>query len=300
MAKKMFLMPEEFFYEQDPFMIACLIGTDYAAVALHCPGDESGGLVNFPLFPGEQEQDGLLEETVTFSRLAFAIQQLNERSIAINGLVATVVAAESDETRMQAGEFTYNLDLLVRSLEQYGLSRVNREIVKSPGAKIYFKNWDNSLRVLEVAAPAFLKPMRPRGEGPIEVVIVDDSNLVQSILTRTIGQDPEFHIAASASDAFAGTEKILEHNPDVVILDVIMPQINGLKYLGTLMHFCPKPVIIFSTMGKTGGQIEKQAFETGAVDVVDKKSLNLSDPRSIDVIKEKIRAASKYVVVKKE
>ncbi|MFH1708449.1 MAG: response regulator [Planctomycetota bacterium] len=298
MVKKYFLLPDEAFVSEDPFLIGSVVGGLYVGLVLHCAKRTCGGAVSFSI--AAVEGGGLLDEGGNQQVIERCLARFKDLGIGCADLAATLVGARSDAGGLKPGEFDFNLERIAGMLRQAGIAEFRREINDAPGAKLYFKNWDNSLRVLPEALPAFCRADKSRKEGRIKILIVDDSSLVQNILTRTLGQDPGFKIVGAASDAFAATEAILEADPDVLILDVIMPQINGISFLTNLMYYLPKPVIIFSTMGKTGGQIEKQAFDAGAVDVVDKKSLNLSDARSIEIIKDKVRAASKFMVMKKE
>lgn len=148
------------------------------------------------------------------------------------------------------------------------------------------------------AAPAFSRPAAGRR---IKVLIVDDSAIVRNLLAKAMADEPDLEIIGQAKDAFEAREMLLEKGPDVITLDIIMPKMDGVTFLKKLMVYHPIPVIICSTIAKSGSQAEFRADQIGAVDVIDKESLNLYN--GLDTVKKvlipKIRAAAKTTVRKK-
>lgn len=300
MAKKKFLLPGERFFSEEPYLIVSIACSNYITITFYDCENKYGGMVSLDVIA--QASSGLLESQAEVPEINSILETINECGIKLEDVEANIFSALSQERTINGGEIRSSVNTIAKEIEGSGCKEVNTEVKEARGMKVYFKNWDNSLRSIETAECEFcnLKENRSSEDKNIKIVIVDDSQLVQNILARTIGEDYDMAIVGTASDAFSATEEILVKNPDVVILDVVMPHINGLKYLQSIMRYYPKPVIIFSTMGKSGGDIEKQAYEIGAVDVLDKRSLNLSSRDSIEYIKEKVRAASKYLVMKRE
>jgi two-component system chemotaxis response regulator CheB len=68
---------------------------------------------------------------------------------------------------------------------------------------------------------------------------------------------------------------ILDLDPDVLCLDIIMPRMDGLSFLKKIMRYKPVPTIIVSTIAKKGSEMRIKVLEAGAVDVVDKEDLDL-------------------------
>ena len=68
----------------------------------------------------------------------------------------------------------------------------------------------------------------------IKVLIVDDSPLIQSLLSEIIGQSSDMKVVACASDPYQARELIKKHNPDVLTLDVEMPKMDGISFLKNL------------------------------------------------------------------
>src|SRR3984957_12514404 len=104
----------------------------------------------------------------------------------------------------------------------------------------------------------------------IRVLIVDDSASVRQILTVILNEDPDIVVMASASDPFAAARRLQEELPDVIILDIEMPRMDGITFLRKIMAQRPIPVIICSTLTEQGSDLMFEAFEAGAVDIVSK------------------------------
>ena len=128
----------------------------------------------------------------------------------------------------------------------------------------------------------------------IKVLIVDDSALIREVLTRTLGRDNDIVVVGTAEDPIAAREKIKTLNPDVVTLDIEMPNMNGLAFLDKLMRLHPLPVVMVSTLTKKGASETLLALELGAVDFVAKPSADLAG--GIEAfghnLREKVRAAA--------
>lgn len=107
-------------------------------------------------------------------------------------------------------------------------------------------------------------------ERIIRVLIVDDSAAVRQILTSILSEDPGIEVMATASDPFAAARRLQSEVPDVIILDIEMPRMDGITFLRKIMAQHPIPVIICSSLTEQGSDLMFQAFEAGAVDIVPK------------------------------
>jgi two-component system, chemotaxis family, protein-glutamate methylesterase/glutaminase len=127
------------------------------------------------------------------------------------------------------------------------------------------------------------------------VVVVDDSALVRSLLTEIINREPDMECVGAASDPLVAREMIRELNPDVITLDVEMPRMDGIDFLGKLMRLRPMPVVMVSTLTERGAEVTMRALELGAVDFVAKPKIGISDGlrQLADDITDKVRIASK-------
>ncbi|MFZ4287662.1 protein-glutamate methylesterase/protein-glutamine glutaminase [Variovorax sp. HJSM1_2] len=128
----------------------------------------------------------------------------------------------------------------------------------------------------------------------IRVVVVDDSALVRSLLTEIINRQPDMVCVGVANDPLIAREIIRELNPDVITLDVEMPRMDGIDFLGRLMRLRPMPVVMISTLTDKGAEVTLRALELGAVDFVAKPRIGLASGLNdlATQIVEKIRVAS--------
>ena len=109
------------------------------------------------------------------------------------------------------------------------------------------------------------------------VVVVDDSALVRSLLAEIINRQVDMECVGTANDPLIAREMIRELNPDVITLDIEMPKMDGIEFLGRLMRLRPMPVVMISTLTERGAEVTMRALELGAVDFVSKPRLGLAD-----------------------
>jgi two-component system chemotaxis response regulator CheB len=128
----------------------------------------------------------------------------------------------------------------------------------------------------------------------IRVVVVDDSALVRSLLAEIINRQRDMECVGTANDPLIAREMIRELNPDVITLDVEMPRMDGIDFLGRLMRLRPMPVVMISTLTERGAEVTIRALELGAVDFVAKPRIGLAEGIKdlSDQIVEKIRVAA--------
>ncbi len=132
----------------------------------------------------------------------------------------------------------------------------------------------------------------------IRVLVVDDSALMRKLLTELLNSDPQIEVVGSAMNAYAARDKIKKLNPDVLTLDVEMPQMDGLSFLSNLMRLHPMPVVMVSSLTEKGAWVTLRALELGAVDFVSKPKVDLE--RTLDdcaeEIASKVKAAAQACV----
>ncbi len=128
----------------------------------------------------------------------------------------------------------------------------------------------------------------------IRVLVVDDSALVRSLLAEIINRQPDMECVGSANDPLIAREMIRELSPDVITLDIEMPRMDGIDFLGRLMRLRPMPVLMISTLTERGAEVTMKALELGAVDFVAKPRIGVADGLSelSTQIVEKVRIAA--------
>lgn len=102
------------------------------------------------------------------------------------------------------------------------------------------------------------------------VLVVDDSATMRAMISRVLSADPEIEVVGRAGDAMEARAAIKELDPDVVTLDVEMPEMNGLEFLEKIMRLRPMPVIMVSALTQRGADATLAALEIGAFDCVGK------------------------------
>ncbi len=128
----------------------------------------------------------------------------------------------------------------------------------------------------------------------IKVLVVDDSAVIREVLSRTLGKDGDITVVGTAVDPIDARNKIKALSPDVVTLDIEMPNMNGLAFLDKLMRLHPIPVVMVSTLTTKGASETLLALELGAVDFVAKPSHDLAGGLEAfgTNLRDKVRAAA--------
>ena len=137
--------------------------------------------------------------------------------------------------------------------------------------------------------------MSTTSNNKIRVLIVDDSALIRKVLTGILNSANDIEVIGTAPDPYIARKKIKALNPDVLTLDVEMPRMDGVSFLGNLMRLRPMPVVMVSSLTEKGADITLQALELGAVDFVSKPKLDIAEGLTSysEEIIEKVRIAAK-------
>lgn len=122
------------------------------------------------------------------------------------------------------------------------------------------------------------------------VLVVDDSASMRQLISAVLNSAPDMEVVGHAADPLEARQAIKDLSPDVVTLDVEMPNMNGIDFLERLMRLRPMPVIMVSSLTLRGGEITTRALEIGAIDCVTKPSMG--DARPFGDLVEKVRMAS--------
>ncbi len=135
---------------------------------------------------------------------------------------------------------------------------------------------------------------------PIRIMIVDDSALVRLTLHRYLGHYSDIEMVGQATNGQEMLDLVGHVAPDVIILDVEMPVMDGLSALEILMETHPLPVIMLSRLTWSGAEVTLRALELGAVDFVLKPQPGVTMAETTGMLVEKIRAvAHKQILPKK-
>ncbi len=129
----------------------------------------------------------------------------------------------------------------------------------------------------------------------IRVLIVDDSLLIRKVLAAVLSSAPDIEVIGAAEDPFVARDMIKQLNPDVLTLDIEMPNMNGITFLRNLMRLRPTPVVMISTMTENGAEETLEALALGAVDFVAKPKINAENTLAMysEEIIAKVRNAAR-------
>lgn len=109
----------------------------------------------------------------------------------------------------------------------------------------------------------------------ISVLIVDDSAVVRQVLTEMLSADRDIEVMGAAPDPIFAMKKMEARWPDVIVLDIEMPRMDGLTFLRKIMSERPTPVVICSTLTQKGAETTMQAMSAGAVSIITKPRAGL-------------------------
>lgn len=126
----------------------------------------------------------------------------------------------------------------------------------------------------------------------VSVLVVDDSPTMRGLISAALRRDPGIEVLGTAGDPLEAREAIKRLNPDVVTLDVEMPNMNGLEFLEKIMRLRPMPVVMISTLTQAGADVTLAALELGAVDAVAKPSGGVTASEAFADLPQKVKAAA--------
>jgi two-component system chemotaxis response regulator CheB len=128
----------------------------------------------------------------------------------------------------------------------------------------------------------------------IRVLVVDDSATVRRLVREALSADPGIEVVGTAADPYEARDLITRAEPDVLTLDLEMPHMDGLTFLGLLMERRPLPVVVMSSLTSRGSEFALEALRLGAVDVIGKpgsaETLRELGPQLIATVKAAARA----------
>ncbi|QNM95996.1 protein-glutamate methylesterase/protein-glutamine glutaminase [Chitinimonas koreensis] len=112
---------------------------------------------------------------------------------------------------------------------------------------------------------------------PINVLIVDDSAVVRQVMSEELGRESDIRVIGTAADPIYAQERMKLAWPDVIVLDIEMPRMDGITFLKKLMSERPTPVVICSSLTEKGAAITVEALSSGALGIITKPSIGVRD-----------------------
>lgn len=129
-------------------------------------------------------------------------------------------------------------------------------------------------------------------------MLVDDSAVVRQTISTILNSDPEIEVTETCQDPYIAVKKLRDHIPDVIVLDVEMPRMDGITFLKKIMSQHPIPVIICSTLVEKGAETTLRALEYGAVDIIQKPTIGTKKflEEATMLLTDAVKAAAKIDV----
>lgn len=130
--------------------------------------------------------------------------------------------------------------------------------------------------------------------GRLKILVVDDSAFMRLLIKDLLSEDPSLEVIGTAVNGLEATEKVMELDPDIILLDLNMADYDGLYAVKAIMRKKPKPILILSSVGNTNLEPVFEALKNGAVDYINKPNRNKSKVRELQQeLIQKIKSTSR-------
>lgn len=169
-----------------------------------------------------------------------------------------------------------------------------KEIEKGTAVEVMFLPLLNKVRVSK-DVPQALAPKMTKNK--YKILIVDDSKTIRNILSRIFSSDPGLEVCAMAEKPSEVEALILKHKPDVITLDIHMPEMDGVALLKIIAPKYNIPTVMISSISMAEGPMVLEALESGAIDYIQKPELSEIE-KVTPFIVEKVRTAAKANLAK--
>jgi two-component system, chemotaxis family, protein-glutamate methylesterase/glutaminase len=277
--KRVFALPGDVITSKQGEVIGTLLGS-CVAICLYNKKGKWGGL-NHYMIPRISMGSGLQNSKYGDYSLDKLIKDLLRWDDRIHNLEAKIFGGGDVVGHLSGGKGIgkKNIDFAVERLKEMGIGIIERDVGGDYGRKIYFDSSTGKVEVQQIAKSQQSQELAEKKQAfdqrAIRVLVVDDSPLIRSIITKSLSRDPKIKVVGEAEDPYEAREKVIELDPDVMTLDIIMPRMDGITFLEKIMQYKPIPTIIVSSVAQKGKVQWEKAKQAGAVEVIDKAILNL-------------------------
>lgn len=274
----------EIIISSEPAVISTVLGS-CISVCLYHPQLRIGGMIHYA-HPRVLEGEGDFRYgTMAIQTLVEELEKLSNAPI--KQFKAKVVGGASDvdgeKFTLNVGE--QNVAIAEDMLKKFGIAIVGRDTGGKRGRKVLFHTHTGELQVAWLGSGAG-KDLQKR-----KVLIVDDSKVIRDLISHVLNESEDFEIIGLAANTSEAEKILAKQMPDVITLDIHMPGLTGVEWLARLLPRNPIPVVMISSLRFEEGNEVFRALELGAVDYIQKPSLN-ELPAVGPLIRDKVKAAS--------
>jgi two-component system chemotaxis response regulator CheB len=284
MTEQIFLLPGEMDWRREPTVIATLLGS-CVAVCLHDRTHGWGGMNHFmvpdrgqgPALEAGKCGDSAVAALLRLAEMAGCRRSDLTAQLYGGGAVVGHLASVGQAGLGNIGD--RNVAAARTALAAAGIRIERHDTGGTQGRRVRFDTASGTATVTPIASTEERagreQRLREFAQRRIRVLVVDDSATIRRLIRAVIETSDDLEVADEAADPFEARERILSQAPDVISLDLIMPNLDGLSFLRRLMRFKPIPVVVVSTIAQQGSTMRAKVLEAGAVGVIDKEELRL-------------------------
>lgn len=290
---------------QEPTSITTVVGT-CVAFAIYDRELKIGALSHYALPNRMQEKNEQDRGDGYFGDLAITelLRWFKSRGSQPANLEVKIVGGARSLDGVPNAIGRLNIEMARFLCKKFGIPILSESVGGEVGMRVKFNPIEGELLVSPLPKSASSSNAQPRTpklhsvgqhsrvNGPIKVLIVDDSKVIQSLFKAILSQDDQFEIFGIAEHPLQAEELMKSGTPDVITLDMQMPEMDGLTYLEKYLTPRKIPVIMISGLGKKDSELAFNALEVGAIDFVDKPASDRIKEFG-PIYKEKIIAATR-------
>lgn len=222
-----------------------------------------------------------------------------ERVEALVTQMAKYIDVDSSKIEMKIIGAKNLFDDCTNAVKKFNFKNI-KLVDKESGTELFYLTKENKIRVSKTAEPinGLSKPRLASEKTKFKVLIVDDSKTIRNILTKLFSSDPELEVCAAAERPSEVEELIKLHKPDVITLDIHMPEMDGVSLLKKIAPIYHIPTVMITSISMAEGPMVLEALENGAIDYIQKPEVSELS-RLTPMILEKVKMAAKANIQKK-
>ncbi len=132
----------------------------------------------------------------------------------------------------------------------------------------------------------------------IRVLVADDSALAREVLTRRLASDDQIEVIGTAVNGREAVKMAGDLKPDIITMDIMMPEMNGFEATREIMAYAPTPILVVTGIELTVAELSFKALDVGALDILPKPAADemAEDSKFFDDLRRKVRLLSKVPV----